>query len=307
MNKVRIATRKSQLALWQAHYVRDRLQDHHKHLEVELVEIVSEGDKTLDVPLSQVGGKGLFLKELEQSLLNKSADIAVHSMKDVTVTLPEGLIIAAICPREDPRDAFVSNHYESIEKLPEGATLGSCSLRRRCQIQAAFPHLKVENLRGNVNTRLGRLDNGDYDALILAAAGLIRLEFNTRIRQFLDVELSLPAVGQGAVGIECRENDSEIIQLLQPLIDEESSLRVEAERAANARLGGGCHVPVAVFAEIDAGNMTVRGLVGELDGSRILRARASGRAAEATRLGDEVAGQLIEQGARQILESVYAG
>jgi hydroxymethylbilane synthase len=306
MNTVRIATRKSQLALWQAYYVRDRLQDHHKQLEVELVEIVSEGDKTLDVPLSQVGGKGLFLKELEQSLLNKSADIAVHSMKDVTVTLPEGLIIAAICPREDPRDAFVSNQYESIEKLPQGATVGSCSLRRRCQIQAAFPHLKVENLRGNVNTRLSRLDNGDYDALILAAAGLIRLEFNTRIRQFLDVELSLPAVGQGAVGIECRENDKEIIQLLQPLIDEESSLRVEAERAANARLGGGCHVPVAVFAEIDAGNMTVRGLVGELDGSRILRAEASGRAAEATRLGDEVAGQLIEQGARKILESVYA-
>lgn len=306
MNTVRIATRKSQLALWQAHYVRDRLQDHHKQLEVELVEIVSEGDKTLDVPLSQVGGKGLFLKELEQSLLNQSADIAVHSMKDVTVMLPEGLIIAAICPREDPRDAFVSNQYESIEKLPEGATVGSCSLRRRCQIQAAFPHLKVENLRGNVNTRLSRLDNGDYDALILAAAGLIRLEFNTRIRQFLDVKLSLPAVGQGAVGIECRENDKEIIQLLQPLIDEESSLRVEAERAANARLGGGCHVPVAVFAEINGSNMTVRGLVGELDGSRILRANASGRAAEATRLGDEVAGQLIEQGARKILESVYA-
>ena len=307
MNTVRIATRKSQLALWQAYYVRDRLQDYHEQLNVELVEIVSEGDKTLDVPLSQVGGKGLFLKELEQSLLNKSADIAVHSMKDVTVTLPDGLIIAAICPREDPRDAFVSNHYDSIEKLPEGATVGSCSLRRRCQIQAAFPHLKVENLRGNVNTRLSRLDNGDYDALILAAAGLIRLDFNTRINQFLDVELSLPAVGQGAVGIECREDDQDMIQLLQPLIDEESSLRIEAERAANARLGGGCHVPVAVYAEIEADRMTVRGLVGELDGSRILRATASGASAEATMLGEEVASQLIDQGAQQILDSVYAG
>lgn len=307
MRTVRIATRKSQLALWQAYYVRDRLKESHQQLEVELVEIVSEGDKTLDVPLSKVGGKGLFLKELEQSLLNGSADIAVHSMKDVTVTLPEGLVIAAICPREDPRDALVSNHFGSLADLPDGAVVGSCSLRRRCQIQSAFPNLRVENLRGNVNTRLRRLDEGDYDALILAAAGLIRLNFEDRIKQYLDVEMSLPAVGQGAVGIECREDDDEMIRLLQPLIDNESSLRVEAERSANARLGGGCHVPVAVFAEIDSGKMTVRGLVGELDGSRILRASTSGIPEDAVRLGQQVGDQLIRQGAQQILDKVYAG
>ena len=307
MRTVRIATRKSQLALWQAHYVRDRLKEFHKQLEVELVEIVSEGDKTLDIPLAQVGGKGLFLKELEQSLLNGTADIAVHSMKDVTVTLPEGLVIAAICPREDPRDAVVSNHYSSLDDLPDGAVVGSCSLRRRCQIQSAFPQLRVENLRGNVNTRLRRLDEGDYDALILAAAGLIRLNFAERIKQYIDVEMSLPAVGQGAVGIECREDDEEMIHLLQPLIDNEASLRVKAERSANARLGGGCHVPVAVFAEINGGTMTVRGLVGELDGSRILRASTSGTPEEAVRLGQEVGDQLIRQGAQQILDKVYAG
>ena len=307
MRTVRIATRKSQLALWQAYYVKDRLKEFHSQLEVELVEIVSEGDKTLDIPLSQVGGKGLFLKELEHSLLNGSADIAVHSMKDVTVTLPEGLFIAAICPREDPRDALVSNRYGAMEELPEGAVVGSCSLRRRCQIQSAFPHLRVENLRGNVNTRLRRLDDGDYDALILAAAGLIRLNLKDRIKQYLDVELSLPAVGQGAVGIECREDDDEMIRLLQPLIDKEARLRVEAERSANARLGGGCHVPVAVFAEISAETMTVRGLVGELDGSRVLRASASGAAEDAVRLGQEVGDQLIRQGAQQILDKVYAG
>ena len=307
MRIVRIATRKSQLALWQAYYVRDRLKESHKQLDVELVEIVSEGDKTLDIPLSQVGGKGLFLKELEQALLNGSADIAVHSMKDVTVTLPEGLVIAAICPREDPRDALVSNHYGAMEELPEGAVVGSCSLRRRCQIQSAFPHLRVENLRGNVNTRLRRLDDGDYDALILAAAGLIRLNLKDRIKQYLDVELSLPAVGQGAVGIECREDDDEMIRLLQPLTDREASLRVKAERTANARLGGGCHVPVAVFAEINTDTMIVRGLVGELDGSRILRASVSGTVDNAVRLGQEVGDQLIRQGAQQILDKVYAG
>ncbi|MGI9317497.1 MAG: hydroxymethylbilane synthase [bacterium] len=306
MNRVRIATRKSQLALWQAYYVRERLNELYKQLNVELVEIVSEGDKTLDVPLSQVGGKGLFLKELEQSLLSDNADIAVHSMKDVTVTLPEGLMIAAICPREDPRDAFVSNRYDSIEELPAGAVVGSCSLRRRCQILAAFPHLKVKNLRGNVNTRLKRLDNGDYDALILAAAGLIRLDLKSRIRQYLDVEISLPAVGQGAVGIECRADNEQMIRLLEPLIDREATLRVEAERAANQRLGGGCHVPVAVFAEIEADRMTVRGLVGELDGSQILRATASGARQDASVLGVNVANQLIEQGAQRILDSVYA-
>lgn len=304
--RIRIGTRKSQLALWQAYYVRDRLQAEHEDIDVEVVEILSEGDRTLDVPLSEVGGKGLFLKELEQSLLDNNTDIAVHSMKDVTVTLPEGLFIAAICPREDPRDAFVSNRYKTIEELPPGAVVGSCSLRRRCQVQSAFPHLEVRNLRGNVNTRLARLDSGDFDALILAVAGLLRLDFADRIAQRLEPELSLPAVGQGAVGIECREDDQNTIALLQPLIDGESTLRVAAERAANARLGGGCHVPVAVFAEVDGEQMRVRGRVGELDGSRILSAERRGTPAEAVALGEAVADDLISQGALEILAAVYA-
>ena len=302
---VRIATRKSQLALWQAHYVRNRLLDHHPGLSVEIVELVSEGDRTLDVPLARVGGKGLFLKELEQAILRDDCDIAVHSMKDVTVTLPEGLTIETICPREDPRDAFVSNRFDAIDKLPDGAIVGTCSLRRGCQIRAAFPRLDVQNLRGNVNTRLARLDNGDYDALILAAAGLVRLDFHHRIRQYLDTDTMLPAVGQGAVGIECRTDDQRIRRLLEPLGDAEATLRVRAERAANAELGGGCHVPVAVYAEIEGGVMRVRGLVGQPDGSRVLRAEARGAPAEAEALGRGVARELLGQGGGEILASVY--
>jgi len=306
MKTIRIGTRKSQLALWQAYYVRDRLLERHAQLQVELVEIVSEGDKTLDVPLSQVGGKGLFLKELEMALLEGKTDIAVHSMKDVTVTLPEGLCIPVICPREDPTDAFVSNEYASLEAMPKGGVVGSCSLRRRCQIQAAFPHLEVRNLRGNVNTRLARLDRGDYDGLILATAGLKRLEFHERIRQRLDTALSLPAVGQGAVGIECREGDTETIELISGLADPETTIRLIAERAANERLGGGCHVPIAVHAELIEDQVHVRGLVGELDGSRILRAESRGEKEEAEALGQAVAEELIAQGAQVILDSVYA-
>ncbi|MBX2870272.1 MAG: hydroxymethylbilane synthase [Acidiferrobacterales bacterium] len=306
MKTLRIGTRKSQLALWQAYYVRDRLLALHDHLQVELVEIVSQGDKTLDVPLSQVGGKGLFLKELEQALLDGRTDVAVHSMKDVTVTLPEGLIIPVICPREDPSDAFVSNEFQSLDEMPENAVVGSCSLRRRCQIQAAYPHLEVRNLRGNVNTRLSRLDNGDYDALILATAGLMRLEFHDRIRQKLDTELCLPAVGQGAVGIECREGDQDTLSLIQELADEDATTQLLAERAANERLGGGCHVPIAVHAEIHGETMWVRGLVGELDGSKILRSEATGAVAEAENLGQQVAERLLHQGAQQILDAVYA-
>lgn len=304
---LRIATRKSQLALWQAHHVRDRLLSCHEGLEVEIVELVSEGDRTLDIPLSRVGGKGLFLKELEQAILDGSCDIAVHSMKDVTVTLPDGLAIAAICPREDPRDALVSNHHESLESLPSGAVVGTCSLRRGCQLRAAFPQLEVRNLRGNVNTRLARLDRGDYDALILAAAGLIRLQFRQRIRTCIDTDMMLPAVGQGAVGIECREDDAEIRALIEPLGDAETTLRVRAERAVNEGLGGGCHVPVAAYAEIDGDTMRVRGLVGQPDGSRLLRAEARGGTADAESLGREVADGLLGQGAGEILAEVYDG
>ncbi|MBX2882812.1 MAG: hydroxymethylbilane synthase [Granulosicoccus sp.] len=305
-NKLKIGTRKSQLALWQAYYVRDRLLELHPDLDVELVEIVSEGDKTLDVPLSEVGGKGLFLKELEVSLLDGTTDIAVHSMKDVTVTLPEGLVIPVICPREDPTDAFVSNNFDSLANLPDGSVVGSCSLRRRCQIQAAFPKLEVRNLRGNVNTRLARLDNGDYDALILATAGLLRLGFENRIRERLDTRLCLPAVGQGAVGIECRENDQETISLISGLADADSSIRIRAERAANEKLGGGCHVPIAVYSEIQGESLYIRGLVGELDGSKILRAETRGSVQDPENLGIRVAKELIEQGAQEILNAVYA-
>ncbi len=306
MNRtIRIATRKSQLALWQAYFVRDQLQAHHPGLVVEIVELVSEGDRTLDIPLSQVGGKGLFLKELEHALISEDCDIAVHSMKDVTVTLPHGLVIDTICPREDPRDAFVSNGFDSLDAMPEGSVVGTCSLRRGCQLRAAYPHLEVRNLRGNVNTRLARLDQGDYDALILAAAGLVRLEFHKRIRRRIDTDQMLPAVGQGAVGIECRESDAVVRELLKPLGDRETTLRVLAERAANQALGGGCHVPVAVFAEIADDTMRIRGLVGEVDGSRILRAETSGKVSQAEALGRRVADDLLGQGAQDILSRVY--
>lgn len=304
-HRIRIGTRRSQLAMWQACYVRDRLLAIHPGLDIEIVEIVSEGDKTLDIPLSSVGGKGLFLKELEMALLNGDTDIAVHSMKDVTVTLPEGLVIPVICPREDPRDAFVSNRYQNIEDMPAGSVVGSCSLRRRCQIQAAFPHLEVRNLRGNVNTRLARLDAGDYDALILATAGLIRLEFQERIQQYLPVEICLPAVGQGAVGIECRADDEKTQHLIAPLNDKDATIRLRAERAANKKLGGGCHVPIAVYAELKGGTIKVTGLVGEPDGTRVLHASASGGAENAASLGVEVAEALMAQGAADTLERIY--
>lgn len=309
MKQIRIATRTSQLALWQAHYVRDRLLSIHPDINVEIIEIVSQGDKTLDIPLAAVGGKGLFLKELEQALLDGEADIAVHSMKDVTVNLPQGLCIPVICPREDPRDAFVSNQYPSLDAMPPGSIVGTCSLRRQSQISAAFPELVLKNLRGNVNTRLAKLDANEYDGLILAASGLIRLAFQARIRQSVAPEICLPAVGQGAVGIECRESDVETQTLIAGLADRKTTLRVSAERAANAVLGGGCHVPVAAFAEMQQGQMHLRGLVASLDGSQVLQSRFSAAVDDqddAVSLGRRVAEDLLQQGAKKILDSVYA-
>lgn len=306
MRKIRIGTRESQLALWQAEYVRDQLLNHHQGLEVELVGMTTEGDKTLDVPLSAKGGKGLFLKELEQALVDESVDIAVHSMKDVTVTLPEGLVISVICEREDPRDAFVSNQWAELDQLPEGARVGTCSLRRQSLLRHNYPHLNVINLRGNVNTRLRRLDEGDYDAIILAAAGLMRLEMEGRIKSRLSTEQSLPAVGQGAVGIECRLADTETRDLLKPLNHGPSQTRVAAERAANARLGGGCHVPLAVHAELQGESLWLRGLVGQPDGSLLLTAEARGPSTQPEALGNKVAADLLSQGAGKILEDVYS-
>lgn len=302
---LRIGTRKSPLALWQAHYVRDALMAAHEGLQVELVEIVSEGDKHLKTPLAKIGGKGLFLKELETALLAGEVDIAVHSMKDVTVELPDGLHISVICEREDPRDAFVSNHYDALEALPEGAKIGTCSLRRKCQLAAQFPHLELIDLRGNVNTRLQRLDDGDFDAIILAAAGLKRLGFDARIRLEIPTTQSLPAVGQEAVCIESRADDAQVNALIAPLNHTLTAQCVQAERAANKMLGGGCHVPVAAYATIDGNKMYLRALVGAVDGTTILRAEQTGTRDTAATLGETAAEELLQQGAGDILKVVY--
>jgi len=302
-----IATRESPLALWQAEYVRDALQSAHPGLSVSLLGMTSRGDKLLDLPLAKVGGKGLFVKELETALLDGSADIAVHSMKDVPMAFPEGLSLGVICEREDPRDAFVSNRFRALEELPAGSVVGTSSLRRECQLRARRPDLEVRFLRGNVNTRLRKLDEGEYDAIILASAGLIRLGFADRIAQSLTVEDSLPAGGQGAVGIELRADDSATLELLQVVHHEATAQRIVAERAMNARLQGGCQVPIACFAEHreEGGQLWLRGLVGQPDGSRILRAEAEAPVEEAERLGQEVGQALLEKGAGEILADVY--
>ncbi|NOU52981.1 hydroxymethylbilane synthase [Pseudoalteromonas sp. JBTF-M23] len=302
---LRIATRKSALALWQAEFVKAQLEHFHPELTVELVPMSTQGDIILDTPLAKIGGKGLFVKELEQAMLDGRADIAVHSMKDVPVEFPEGLELYTICEREDPRDAFVSNSYKALDELPQGAVVGTSSLRRQCQIKALRPDLDIRDLRGNVNTRLAKLDNGDYDAIILAAAGLIRLEMPERIASFITPEQSLPANGQGAVGIECRSDDEVTKRLLAPLEHQHTRIRVLAERAMNRRLEGGCQVPIGAYAEVTADQVTLRGLVGALDGSQILRAQVTGPSEQAEQLGVELAEQLLAQGADKILAEVY--
>ncbi len=303
---LRIATRKSQLALWQAEYVKAELERHHPGLSVELVAMTSRGDKLLDAPLAKVGGKGLFVKELETALLENEADIAVHSMKDVPMDFPEGLGLGVICPREDPRDALVSNRFSHLDELPEGSVVGTSSLRRECQLRQQRPDLTVNFLRGNVNTRLAKLDAGDYDAIILASAGLIRLGFSERIAQALPVETSLPAGGQGAVGIELRSADTRIADLIAPLHDQKTAQCVGAERALNTRLQGGCQVPIAAYAiEEPDGQLWLRGLVGRSDGSEILRAEARADQADCEQLGIGVAEDLLSQGAGEILAAAY--
>ncbi len=301
---LRIATRKSPLALWQAEYVKAELEKSHPGLRVELLPLVSRGDKILDVPLAKVGGKGLFVKELEQALLAGEADIAVHSMKDVPMEFPEGLGLAVICPREDARDAFVSNQFQSLDELPQGSVVGTSSLRRQCQLLAARPDLQIKFLRGNVQTRLQKLDDGEYQAIILAAAGLIRLGLQPRIKSFLSPEQSLPAGGQGAVGIECRLNDQTTRDLLKPLHHQSTAELVTAERAMNRRLQGGCQVPIACYALHKEGDIWLRGLVGDPDGSQILRDEIRGRDAEV--IGIELADRLLAAGADRILAKVYA-
>ena len=303
---LKIATRQSPLALWQANYVKDRLQQQYPDLTVELVPMVTKGDVILDSPLAKIGGKGLFVKELENALLNKEADIAVHSMKDVPMQFPEGLGLAVICKREDPRDAFVSHSYRTFAELPQGAVVGTSSLRRQCQLKALRPDLDIRSLRGNVGTRLSKLDNGDYDAIILASAGLIRLGLADRIASFIDVEQSLPAAGQGAVGIECRTDDAQVQALLAPLADAETTYCVLAERAMNNHLQGGCQVPIGGYAVLQQGQLYLRALVGDIDGSRIIRAEGKSAVENAEVLGVKIAEQLLAQGADKILQAIYS-
>jgi len=308
MTTVRIATRKSALALWQAEYVKAQLEHFHPNINVELVPMITKGDIILDTPLAKVGGKGLFVKELEVAMLEDRADIAVHSMKDVPVDFPEGLGLAVICPREDPRDAFVSNTYATLSDLPQGAIVGTSSLRRQCQLKAKRPDLDIRDLRGNVNTRLRKLDEGQYDAIILAAAGLIRLKMNERIAQHIEPEEMLPANGQGAVGIECRINDDAIKALLAPLECRTTRIRVLAERAMNKALEGGCQVPIASYSVIsdDGKQIHLRGLVGAIDGSEMIESEITGAVEQGEALGNTLAQELLSRGADKILKEVYA-
>ncbi len=308
MTTVRIATRKSALALWQAEYVKAQLEHFHQDINVELVPMTTKGDIILDTPLAKVGGKGLFVKELEVAMLEGRADIAVHSMKDVPVDFPDGLGLEVICPREDPRDAFVSNTYATLSDLPQGAIVGTSSLRRQCQLKAKRPDLDIRDLRGNVNTRLRKLDEGQYDAIILASAGLIRLEMGERIAQYIEPEEMLPANGQGAVGIECRTDDDIIKTLLAPLECNTTRSRVLTERAMNKALEGGCQVPIASYSVIspDGKEVHLHGLVGAVDGSEIIESDITGPVEHGEALGNTLAQELLSRGADKILAQVYA-
>ncbi len=307
MSLIRIATRRSPLALWQAEFVKAELQKHHPDLEVELIPMVTKGDKILDTPLAKIGGKGLFVKELELAMLEDRADIAVHSMKDVPAVFPDGLGLAVICERENPSDALVSNIYASVNEIPSGAIVGTSSLRRQCQLKALRPDLEIKPLRGNVGTRLQKLDNEEYDAIILATAGLLRLDLKYRIRAEIDFNTLLPAAGQGAVGIECRLDDERTRELLAPLNHSLTAARVTAERAVNHHLDGGCQVPIGAYAERHPEKdnwLTLRGLVGEIDGSRLLRFTHEAPISEARSLGIQVAEALKEQGADAIIRAL---
>lgn len=305
MKPLRIATRKSPLAMWQAEHVAERLRALHPELPVELVGMTTQGDRVLDSPLARIGGKGLFVKELEIALLEGRADIAVHSVKDVPMELPDGLELPVILDREDPLDAFVSNHHAHVDELPQGARVGSSSLRRQCQLRARRPDLEVRDLRGNVNSRLAKLDAGEYDAILLAAAGLKRLGFHERIRTRLEPAVSLPAVGQGAIAIECRAGDQEIAVRIAPLNDTDTSDRVRAERAFNRRLEGGCQVPLAAHATLDGDHLQMEGLVGAVDGTTLLRRAVEGPRSDAESLGIQLADTLLELGAGELLAAAH--
>lgn len=300
---LKIATRKSPLALWQAQYVGDKLRAQHPNLNIKLVKMTTKGDQILNSPLSKVGGKGLFIKELEQGMLAGIADIAVHSMKDVPYQIPLGFALGAILKRENPFDAFVANDFNSIDELPKNAKIGTCSMRRIVQLKALRPDLKILDLRGNVNTRLQKLDDGEYDAIILACAGLIRLGFKDRIKQQIPAEQSLPAVGQGALGIEIRENDQQTLDLILPLRDQQTTHRISAERAMNARLEGGCSAPIGGFSTVNNQQITLAGLAGNVDSGVILKHQICGHINAAKSLGTQLADEMIAMGAKDILKA----
>lgn len=300
-NIIRIATRKSPLAMWQAEHVAAELRRLHPQLEVEIVGMSTKGDRILDMPLATIGGKGLFLKELEEGLLDGRADIAVHSMKDVPPEMPPKLQLPVIMERHDPCDAFISNHYDSVEAMPQGAHIGTASLRRQCQLLERRPDLRISVLRGNVNTRLAKLDAGEYDAIILAASGLQRLGLDDRIRSIISAEDSLPAVGQGALGIECREGDERVLRLIEPLKHEASQVRVRAERALSGRLQGSCQVPLGAYAVLENGELYLRGLIGTPDGKEVIRGEIRGAPEQAEALGTKLGNELLARGGDKIL------
>jgi len=307
LKKIRIATRKSPLALWQAEHVKAQLQQHHPGLEVELVSMQTQGDRILDTPLSLVGGKGLFIKELEQALYEHQADIAVHSMKDVTIDMPEGLQLPVILKREDPHDVFISKTHKRLSDLPQGADVGTSSLRRKCQLLAWRGDLNIKVLRGNVGTRLNKLDDGEYDAIILAAAGVMRLGLDDRISEVISTDIILPAIGQGAIGIQIRAGDNDVLEKICSLNDETTQQQVEAERVVSRRLFGGCQLPIAAYAEIDQDKIgqemiKITGMVGRVDGSEIIKDSVNGNLQEREALGLKLAEILLKNGADDILK-----
>ena len=309
MTIIKIGTRKSQLALWQANHVASLLKHKHPDIDIELVKITTSGDKFIDAPLSQAGGKGLFLKELEQALYDKRIDLAVHSMKDVTVRLPDGLHIGAILKRHDVRDALVSRDNVTLDNLKPESVIGTCSLRRQCLINHHYPNLKVDNIRGNVDSRLAKLDAGDYDAVILAVSGLQRLELGRRISQYLSAEQFIPAVGQGAIGIECRSDDETINRYIASLDDPGSNICVTAERVVNEKLEGGCHMPIGVYAKLSEKKLQMFAFVGLPEGSEIVAVRQVFSSQNSTELnpvlaGEQMADKLITRGAIKVIEKV---
>ena len=301
---IRIASRNSPLAMWQANYVKSCLQQAHPGLEVDIIGFTTTGDRLLHSPLARLGGKGLFVKELERAMLDGEADIAVHSMKDVPAHFPDGLALAVICERADPSDALVSNHYGSIAELPREAIVGTSSLRRQCQLKQMRPDLRVADLRGNVGTRLGKLDEGQYDAIILASAGLMRLLLEARIRARLSIAECLPAAGQGAIGVECRADDSATLELLACLHHADTATRVTAEREVTLTLDGGCELPIAAHALLNDGELNLQALVGKPDGSEVVRSERIGPAENPQALGREVAAELLARGADRIIAAL---